>query len=170
MQHTPCSSHVPNGWAKECYELLEYLDAHLGLKYKKWDHMESWCFRKLWEFPLDDVRGKSAQYYHIKNRVKYSKDTKAQLLWKKAKFKALAFPRSWKFAIKTLAFIYWNRVKNKYSNKLIYLEQIKEKFGTLRVYTSGPQYLWDEIQDKVRETEIKLSKKGVYWELKKDRA
>ena len=73
-------------------------------------------------------------------------------------------PTSWATEVLELL----NYIKENYQDTVI-IEQIKEKFGSLRVYYStkdGSSVNSDEIDSLIRETEVKLCRKGAYGSLK----
>ena len=76
----------------------------------------------------------------------------------------------WKVVLKNPRYAYRlaqqrfiNPLINRILKPKISLGQVKEKYGTIRLYISGPEYITEYIEKLVRKMEIRLAQKGVYY-------
>lgn len=163
-----CCCDVPLAWAKEVNELLQEINNKYGIQYNTISYRGYTYTRNLVEL-LIKAPFKALFYYHtVKDwEISYA-ERKGKPTPKggyRVKKNIEGFVHSIKYAFNvikrnTVAYFY-----NKFRKPQVGISQVKEKYGELRVYFSAPGALDDVIEDMIRRTEIKLSKKGAYYPL-----
>jgi hypothetical protein len=176
LERPYCSSDCPLAWSKEVYELLDMLDRKFGIEYNT-SSIRGYNFKgsPLRWFVLDPL--KSITVAHIEYLMCKSISQENQWLvkhWPKSLVDRLkAFPKRFfdsvislpnytVQALRKTKVAYINRILNRVLRKQIQLSQVKEKFGSLTIYFSSPNYLDEYIDDEIRRTEVKLALKGAY--------
>ena len=57
----------------------------------------------------------------------------------------------------------YGKLYNKVMKPKIFLGQVKEKFGTLRVYYNAEPWVQNYVEEQIQELEVKLANKGAYY-------
>lgn len=136
LYKTDCSSDCPLAWSKEVLELLETIDKRWGIAYGTRAY-GGWkygnFFIRLFVNPLRDL------FMGVNPFIDLSRSVK------------LLFQLHYRIAYN---FIFRPKVQ---------IQQIKEKYGTFRLYyyVNDP-YIDKWIEDEICVTEIKLAQKGAY--------
>jgi hypothetical protein len=154
---TRSSSDCPTSWSKEVLELLSTLDAKVGILKNEEDLDLKYFFKKLLISPMSNA------FDSVKYVVESPYCDKSFL--EKIAYVHKSFFYPLQSAFDHIKAVTYNKLYNKIKNPKIHLLQFKEKFGTLRVYVSCPDYLKGWIDQQIHLTEIKLSIKGAYFSI-----
>ena len=159
----------PVGWAPEVLELLETLEKEFGFEYNT-GTMQSYFIQggALNHFLIDPFKGlyhavrfnfidKPVESWEIKNRNKP--------LFERLKKVLDGFIHPISYGIRAFRIIRINPILNKIKKPKLRLDQVKEKYGTLRIYFSSPDYLEEYVEKLIAQCEVKLAMKGCYYPL-----
>lgn len=152
-----CSVHVPLSWAKELYEMLVELDKDYGIAYCEKESLRlSEIIYSLVVTPLRLLLTGPRRPYFGEPLDPYVKV-------KRRIASVMSYYRRYLDRL-------WLSLKGKIYNSIwkpqIYVEQIKEKFGTLRFYvTALDSNLEFVIDRRVAKLEVDLAAKGAYFPL-----
>ncbi len=150
-----CGTYAPNGWAPELYEMMSSLDEMYGIRYnlafKEW-----WTLKNSWEGLL--ARPVKALFGPDKHLRKYESNNVFVRGWKRIK---AAF-RLYTFYLERLWITNYAEFYNWWYKPLIQIDQIKEKYGELRIYHSSPDGLYEFVEKLAAEVEVKIALKGAY--------
>lgn len=185
---TPCSSHIPNAWAKEVWEFLEELDKQFGIARKphntvrglsSWETIKEEYLEVLKRVISPSLEQSYYRYYKpleiseedspkvkegkLKSNAKRKEEYKEIT---KLKVRAKDFFSSYKRLTKRLISFLIDSAIDWYRKPQIVLSQVKEKFGTIRVYANCSPAIRAYIREKENQLEIKLATKGAYPTLK----
>ncbi len=179
LERPYCSSDCPLAWSKEVYELLKSIDKKFGIQYNT-SSIRGYSVRGnpvKW-FITDPL--KSVTIHHIEFIIgKNFTDDRKWIVrhWPKELSERLkSLPKrifdsfvglfgDYVRAIRNVKVVYINRYLNKLLNKQVQLSQVKEKYGSLTIYFSAPDYLDEYIEKQIKIVEVKLSLKGAYHSL-----
>lgn len=154
---TLCMSDIPLAWSKELYELLSYLDKEFGLGYNP---------PFIFQLTLKNFFNSFVRYpikHFFKKPFIYPETKDVPLERIKRRFNSFWWTLSCNWT--RLVIDLKRRVVNKIRKPKVFLSQVKEKYGTLRVYYGCPEYLDKHIDKLIRGVEVKLSLKEAYFPL-----
>jgi hypothetical protein len=163
LRRTRCGSDCPDSWAVEVLELVKKVEKLYGIRYHastRWGYSSEGDIKHL-TWLVKDLLGKP--YIHTYGEMK--KPTTMDYI--KKWFTGLP-ERLSSFSSRIndyVRYVLWGRFYNWYRKPQVSLDQIKEKFGTLRFYFSAPYWIDKHVDEMIMETEIKLSEKGAYYSL-----
>jgi hypothetical protein len=163
-----CYPSCPLAWAPEVLELLETLDKEFGLRYNDSTIMAYHVkLDPIGNLLIGPIRNGFSEFYSCFVE-KVDPDSEWSIA-KRNKSKTERLIRVWnsanntiKYELKGYIIKFINPILNKVLRPKVSLDQIKEKYGTLRLYYSGPEYAEEFINKLILKTEIKLSLKGAY--------
>jgi hypothetical protein len=167
FDRSECAPSCPNAWAPEVLALLDYLDKEFGIA-RNTTTIAGYYPRGNWYSTLFGVESiKSAfqtfHFYFLKRHDKESKDIlRKRSLGYKLRAVLDSFLGTYSYGVLLFKLQVLNPLLNKILKPKIRLGQVKEKFGSLRVYYTAPDYLQEHIDEEIRSTEITLAVKGVY--------
>lgn len=151
---TTCGCSVPASWAKEVYELLEYLDKEFGIAYNM-----------PYEAPQDPIKLLAylflAPLSGLFKKGRWEREHKH--FFALVSYRIRACIRDIKFRWQRFYFTVKKNIVNSITKPKIRIDQVKEKYGELRIYYGSVDYLDEYIDEKIREVEIKLALKGAYF-------
>lgn len=160
-----CSGDCPVSWAKEMYFFLKDIDDRFGIAYCT-DTFKGYYFQGT---PLKNIFVEPfvilfKKYEPPKNEwmLKYEPKTALGFLMKRIR----SAKHTFMYGVRTAYFIAVRSFLNKIKNPKVSLGQVKEKYGTVRVYFSTDDRAIDKyIEQKIDELEFKLAQKGAYFPL-----
>lgn len=163
FDRSECCPDCPLSWAVEVLELFESLDRTVGIRHNEGTMRGyyvqgsplKWFVTNPWLSAF-----KTFKYHFFSDKSKYYTE---KGLVHKLKETVGAFWHSISYGFRASKVVYVNRLLNKWSGASLRLSQVKEKFGTLRVYLGSPAIYSDFIDAEVRKCEIKLAAKGAYF-------
>src|SRR6185369_5088302 len=134
-----CMSDVPKAWAKEVCELLEEIDKEFGIRYVINYHyglsvrFSFWKslfgpFQILWDKPYLGKPEEMSNLIFLKKSLRHNIKKPKRFLYAYVGLVKRGF-----FLLKGTVYNWWREPK-------VYISQIKEKYGELRIYHSGPGY------------------------------
>ena len=151
---TMCFSDCPLAWSKEVLEFLVELDKEFGIGYNA-----------PYELSLRSYLNKFFESFKIfVEKLSIYETLPDDIMTIQIK-KFKKFFDHQKFHFKRFYMTYKRRLVNKIQKPKIYLSQVKEKYGRLEIYFSAPEYIYDYIEKKKKEVEVKLAVKGAYFKL-----
>lgn len=161
-----CPSQVPLSWGVEVLELLTLLDTEFGIArptshvfgYRIHGTMFDWLLLR----PLRTLVAEAKSVFMAPAIQNVSVVRNAYLKLNSAVMLSLD---QFIYGFRCIKYRHINNLLNVVFRPKLELIQVKEKYGTLRVYYSGPSYLNDHIDFLIKKTEAKLSVKGAYTDL-----
>lgn len=169
FDRSEASPSCPVGWAPEVLELMETLDKEFGIMYnestlrayyvqgKPFDHFITGPFKGMW----------SAFYNNFIEKIDPEKtwlvERRNRAVIVRLKGVVDAGLHSIRYGMRAFRVTHINPVLNKIFKPKIRLGQVKEKYGSLRIYFSSPDYLDSYIEKLIAKTEVKIAMKGCYY-------
>jgi hypothetical protein len=170
LNRTDAYSYCPVDWTPEVLELLEELDNTLGIK-RNTQTIDGMLIEKSYKSYIKIAI--ESFYYFSKRTIQYGwqyenkygykrSDTieKNALQKTKSIFDLSMFPIV--HALKAIKAKTINNILNKIHKPKIVITQIKEKYGTLRLYYIADPIYRTYVDDLIKKAEVKLAKRGVY--------
>lgn len=163
FDRSECGPDCPVAWAPEVLELMESLDKTIGIRRNE-DTLRGYYIQgnPLKCFTIDPWMNawKTLSYYFLSKKSEFYKE---RGLIYNLKAVADSFFRPFGYGARAAKVLYLNPILNKRSKALLRLSQVKEKYGTLRVYHSSPDMYHDFVEAEIRKCEVKLAAKGAYF-------
>ena len=166
-----CSPSCPLSWAPEVLALLDYLDKEFGIarndetlrgyymRGKWWEHITYGPFTSAWK-----VFGEAFLPQKASTNDRYLTTWLAtKSIPYRLKSIGKQFIHSYRYGMNCLRVQLVNPVVNKILKPKVTINQIKEKYGSFRLYYSAPDYLHEHIDNLIRKVEVQLAVKGVYY-------
>lgn len=167
-----CSPDCPLAWAPEVLELMNLIESELGIEYntstmrgyriqgnpKDWFLINP--FVNLIESFRNDIMKAPTDWSQPRGA-----DGERPKLSVVARFKRfLCSPfTAFSYGFRAIKIKHINAILNRIYKPKVELAQIKEKYGSLRLYYGSPLVYKEWIDREVRKTEIKLAMKGAYY-------
>jgi hypothetical protein len=165
LDRSSCMSHIPYAWASEILDLMVYIDTNFGiarethtdeLMIKTSDVLD--CILSILFYPVKEI------FVNFTNEIKSPNSNRSSLLKMRLIYRNYVYSIGYGLRRSRLTLV--NPFINWFLKPKVNLLQVKEKFGTLRVYFSCTVPIDDCIEMAIKETEVKLSVKGAYLEPK----
>lgn len=169
-----CSPDCPLSWSVEVYQLLKQLDKEFGIKYnnqtvKGYTITENSKLKRIFIRPF--VKTYLDLIKKPKRHPKASDEAYSVTLSRYKEYRTI------KNVVETFIFHISYGLSTTYAQlkadaynfvfrPKITLSQVKEKYGTLRLYIDYPRDQSDYINNLISKTERMLSEKGAYYKLK----
>lgn len=169
FNYSACRPDCPVAWAPEVLELFELLDKELGFIRNEGTirgyYVQGNFFNWFLKDPIKNFFS-SFKTYIISCPTKWDRkaEVRIPLSWSERFDRFVSstlHPIKYGFRATKVAYI--NKYLNKYSKAKISLGQVKEKYGSLRVYFSAPAAFEEWVENEIRKCEIKLAMKGAYY-------
>jgi hypothetical protein len=173
FMRTDCGSDCPLSWAQEVYQLLKELDTKYGIAYQTttiggYYFQGGNPFHRIFIQPFKSCFQLFVVNEKWKELAAYS-DLKSKPLLEKIKAIPGTFGHGVSYGVRTTFHQARAYVMNLIKRPKIHISQVKEKYGTLRVYYDvrdhNPPDLNEIVQQMIDETEKKLSRKGAYYKI-----
>ena len=165
LSRSECSSDCPLSWAPEVLELLTELDKELGIA--RTDSTSNGFLitgNPVTWFVTDPVR---AFFYTVHLTLKDGLYFKNKSSLNKVIYCFNVYARNFLSGFYKVKVRCVNPILNKVLRPKIRLTQVKEKFGSIRLYYYAPPQYVEYIDSKIRDLEIKLAMKGAYYSIEK---
>ena len=175
-----CMSDCPIGWSKEVFELLQKIDKELGIEFNTTTNggmnfgggLFDWFIKTPFETAF--LCHLEFLIFHEFGNPKFSRKRYwPSSLWERIKQlpgRITSIPKhvyqDFKSGVNKTTVRYVNPILNRLLKKRVELSQVKEKYGSLTIYFSGPDCFSNWIDQEIHKTEVKLAIKGCYWPLK----
>jgi hypothetical protein len=171
FSRSTCGPSCPTSWAPEVLELFQYLDKEFGIQWNVsslggYRAESTWYY--CWTINPFTATFKSFLRYFFKRGIDPKNQWENEYVGKMSFFKKLkstfgSFTHSFRYGKSLFNMQVVNPILNRIYKPKICLGQFKEKYGSLTVYFSGPDYLEEHIDYMIAKTEIKLALKGAYY-------
>jgi len=165
LKRTDCMSDCPLAWSEEMYNFIVDIDKRFGIARTTNTfhgfYFQGSDFGNIFVEPLKRLFGK---YQPPKQEwaLKYEPKTKLGFLIKRIKNAKHVFS----YGVRTCFYKYYRRLMDYIFKPQVHISQIKEKYGTLRVYFNANDSAIDKyIEQKINEMEFRIAQKGAYFPL-----
>lgn len=170
LNRTNCSSDCPIAWASEVLAMLEDFDQKFGIRYNESSmggyRIQGHIFHMILVSPW---KGFLSSFRHNMFGKPIYRDYSG--------LKVVKTPRSFKnrlkdivdntvdplsYAMRAITVRHINPILNRLENRQLDISQIKEKYGSLRVYHNASGWMGEYIKAEIEVVEKKLIDKGCY--------
>lgn len=174
-----CMCDVPLAWAEEVYRFLMMVEKKYGIAYDLNSYHGYYYSKKLlnllFKKPFKALFTVPSRQWAIQMSKHYENDGKAipdslkKLINPKItcliKQQLYAFFDTYSHGLKIIYRNMIGTLYNWYRKPLVSIQQVKEKYGTLRIYFDAEEPIEKQITHEIRKLEIALAKKNAYFKL-----
>lgn len=164
-----CYPDCPVSWAPEVLELLETLDKELGISYNTDTSYGYYItFNLVSQLFIQPFKDAGSTFYdnfikRIDGRSEYEVKKRSKPVLVRLASVFDSFMTSPKYCLKAFKIRYINQLLNLIYKPKLTLDQVKEKYGGLRIYFTTSEFYEPYVEHLIAKTEIKLALKGCYY-------
>jgi len=164
-----CVCDVPAAWAQEVSWLISWMNSKFGIRYELSTHFGYFVDRNF--FKLLFVNPWMSLTHNYSRIPEHLKRYRTRKVWYKAFAKNISSAYSeLKHSLKIIKRQIVGRLHNWRKDPTITISQVKEKFGSLRIYYSindpvNQKSIEEDIEFHIKSAEIMLSQKGAYYSI-----
>lgn len=163
-ERSRCSCDVPLAWAEEVYELLSRIEKQYGIEYDL-SSFYGWMYNSTLFYLFLEAPFKALTHNRSRVPEHMLKYYDQRSFFYKVKSNIATFFKSYHYAFRVLYRNVKGTIYNKRRKPAVSIQQVKEKFGELRIYFSARDEVSAEIDHEIRKVEVALAKKGAYYKL-----